>query len=102
MEISWQQHCFSIMLSFRRLTQTTKKSTSCTSEKYLCIHVKTQAHARKHIDTHAHIQKIHTVRFNEDHADTPIQQPGPAFLSFSASTCVVQSEVYYTSILNYA
>ena len=24
MEISWQQHCFSIMLSFRRLTQTTK------------------------------------------------------------------------------
>ena len=45
---------------------------------------------------------LHTVRFNEDHADTPIQQPGPAFLSFSASTCVVQSEVYYTSILNYA
>ena len=24
MEISWQQYCFSIMLSFRRLTQTTK------------------------------------------------------------------------------
>ena len=62
---------------------------------------RTQTHTYTH--THMHTYKnIHAVRFNEDHADTPIQQPGPAFLSFSASTCVVQSEVYYTSILNYA
>ena len=68
--------------------------------------IQAQAHARKHIHTHIHahtqLQNVHTVRFNDDHADTPIQQPGPAFLSFSAFTCVVQSEVYYTSILNYA
>ena len=90
------------MLSFRRLTQTTKNV-------YFMYELKEPMYARENISartlTHTYLhtyKNVHTVRFNDDHADTPIQQPGPAFLSFSAFTCVVQSEVYYTSILNYA
>ena len=59
MEISWQQHCFSIMLSFRRLTQTTKH-VCFMYELEVPMYTRENTSTRMLTHTYAHLQKTYT------------------------------------------